>query len=391
MKMADLLTRQFTRILLIKPSALGDVVHTLPVLVKLRTRYPVARIDWLITPENADLVRHHPAVSQAILFRRKEYGRFGRDWPATFGPFRLLSAIRQVRYELVIDLHGQLRSAVLTLASGAPVRIGFDRPRRRPETGGARRHPGGPGHHGWRGAREGAWIAYTHRIPIPTLDVHAVDRYLWLAPMLGLDERPPDFGIYLPSQETRTIEEMLWSHGHGGRPLAVLVPGTVWESKHWHIEGFAQVGRHLLASGFSVAIAGTSRDHARGRMIAGACPGAQDLTGRTTVAGLVSLIKRATICVTNDSGSMHVAVAVGTPVVSVFGPTSPVWIGPYGRPHAVVRADVSCAPCYLRTLRQCAMGHRCMREVTPAMVIDRVERVLASFPVQSTSWTVPPQ
>jgi ADP-heptose:LPS heptosyltransferase len=391
MKMADLVTRQFARILLIKPSALGDVVHTLPVLVKLRTRYPEARIDWLITPENADLVRDHPALSQAILFRRKEYGRFGRDWPATFGPFRLLSAIRRVRYDLAIDLHGQLRSAVLTLASGAPVRIGFDRPRRRPEMGGATRPPGGPGHHGWRGAREGAWIAYTHRIAIPTLDVHAVDRYLWLAPMLGLDDRTPDFGIHVPSQETRAIEEMLRSHGLGGRPLAVLVPGTVWESKHWQIEGFAQVGRHLLASGFSVAIAGTSRDHARGRMIAGACPGAQDLTGRTTVAGLVALIKRATICVTNDSGSMHVAVAVGTPVVSVFGPTSPAWIGPYGRPHAVVRADVSCAPCYLRTLRQCARGHRCMREVTPAMVIDRVERVLASFPVQSASWTMPPQ
>jgi heptosyltransferase I len=379
--MDELPTRPFARILLIKPSALGDVVHTLPVLVKLRARYPDARIDWLITPENADLVRHHPALSQAIFFQRKEYGRFGRSWPATFSPFRLLATVRQARYDLVIDLHGQFRSAVIALASGARVRIGFDRPRRVVESAGASRRPGVPGHHGWRGAREGSWIAYTHRIPIPTLDVHAVDRYLWLAPMLGLDDDPPDFGIHLPPQETRTVEELLEANGLGGRPLALLVPGTIWETKHWHIEGFAEVGRQLLASGLSVAIAGTSSDRPRSQLIAAACPGAQDLCGRTTVAGLVALIRRATICVTNDSGSMHVAAAVGTPAVSVFGPTNPTWIGPYGRPHTVVRADVSCAPCYLRRLSQCPEGHRCMRDVTAAMVIERIGRVLASTPV----------
>jgi heptosyltransferase I len=155
--MADLRTRPFTRILLIKPSALGDVVHTLPVLVKLRARYPKARIDWLITPENADLVRHHPALSRAILFRRKEYARFGLSWSATAGPFELLASLRRARYELVIDLHGQLRSAVCTMASGAPVRIGFDRPRRRDETADVERSAWVPGDHGWSGAREGVW------------------------------------------------------------------------------------------------------------------------------------------------------------------------------------------------------------------------------------------
>jgi ADP-heptose:LPS heptosyltransferase len=240
-----------------------------------------------------------------------------------------------------------------------------------------------PGHHGWRGAREGSWVAYTHRIPIPTLDVHAVDRYLWLAPILGLDERPPDFSIRLSPQEIRATEVMLEANGLSDAPLAVLVPGTIWETKHWHVEGFARVGRHLLAAGFSVAIAGTSLDRHRGRMIAEACPGARDLCGRTSVAGLVALLQRASICVTNDSGSMHVAVAVGTPVVSVFGPTNPIWIGPYGRPQAVVRADVSCAPCNLRRLRQCPWGHRCMREVTAAMVIERIERIMASSAVPS--------
>jgi heptosyltransferase-1 len=383
--MSDLLSRQFERILLIKPSALGDVVHTLPVLVKLRARYPNARIDWLITPENADLVRHHPDLSNTILFPRKEYSQFGRNWSATLGPIRLFSAIKRGRYDLVIDLHGQFRSAVFTWASGAPVRIGFDRPRGRTEAVGARRSPGVPGQHGWTGAREGAWIAYTHRIPIPTLDVHAVDRYLWLAPMLGLDDRPPNFATYLPPQATQTIEELLRSRGLVGKPLAVLVPGTIWETKHWSVDGFAQVGGHLLRSGLAVVIAGTARDRPRSQAITAACPGAYDLSGQTTVAGLVALIRQAAICVTNDSGSMHVAVAVGSPVVSIFGPTNPIWIGPYGRPDAVVRADVPCAPCYLRKIRDCPNGHLCMQKVTASMVIERVERVLARSLIKTTS------
>src|SRR5579864_5543543 len=185
---SDLSARHFERILLIKPSAVGDVVHTIPLLVKLRARYPDARIDWLITPENADLVRLHPALSRVVFFPRREYARFGRSWSATVGPLQLLATIHQNRYDLVVDVHGQFRSAALALASGAHTRIGFDRPARRA----SRAEVKGLGVHGWFGAREGAWLAYTHRIGIPTLDVHAVDRYLWLAPMLGLDTDPPD-------------------------------------------------------------------------------------------------------------------------------------------------------------------------------------------------------
>ena len=94
----------------------------------MRTRFPSARIDWLITPENAELVRHHPALSGVVLFDREKLAHFGRNWSATMEPVRLLRQIRRGRYELVIDLHGQLRSALVTLATGAPVRIGFDRP-----------------------------------------------------------------------------------------------------------------------------------------------------------------------------------------------------------------------------------------------------------------------
>jgi lipopolysaccharide heptosyltransferase I len=376
--MTDIASREFRRILLVKPSALGDVVHALPVLVKLRARYPEARIDWLITPENADLVRHHPALSTVIDFPRKQFSRFGRDWSATFGPIRLLSKLRRGRYDLVVDLHGQFRSAVFTLATGAPVRVGFDRPRGHVESAQAEHPADIPGEHGWNGAREGAWLAYTHWIRIPTLDVHAVNRYLWIGPMLGFDDRPPDLRIHLAPDASATIDELLGSHGLVGKPLAVLAPGTIWETKHWHVEGFAQVARHLTDSGFAVVLAGTSRDRRRSQAITAACPDAHDLCGQTSVAGLVALIQKAAICVTNDSGALHVAAAVDSPVVGIFGPTNPIWIGPYGRPEVVVRAGVSCSPCNLRRLRDCPHDHACMKQVTGNMAIERIERVLAA-------------
>jgi lipopolysaccharide heptosyltransferase II len=262
------------------------------------------------------------------------------------------------------------------MVSGAPTRIGFDRPRRETRRA-ARLLPPAAYAHGWTGAREGAWVAYTHRIPIPTLDVHAVDRYLWLGPLLGLHDGPPDFRIPVPAEAEAWIATLLRDHGLLGRPLAVLVPGTIWETKHWQVEGFAQVARHLCATGRAVVLAGTAKEQPRCQAVAATCPAACDFSGQTTLSELAALLNRAVVCVTNDSGSMHLAVALGRPVVSVFGPTDPLWIGPYGRREAVVQAEVPCAPCYLRALRRCPHEHQCMKEVTANQVIERVEQTLA--------------
>ena len=374
MSPATLRAKPFERILLIKPSAVGDVVHTLPVLARLRARYPAARIDWLVTPAIAELVRHHPALSNTVLFARQVYSRWWRSWRAAAGLARLVAELRRTRYDLVIDLHGQFRSAMVALATGAPTRIGFDRPRREVRRASARQLPRAAYVHGWTGAREGAWLAYTHRIPIPTLDVHAVDRYLWLGRLLGLDDGPPQFHVPVPAAAAEHIEGLLRRHGLLGRPLAVLVPGTIWQTKHWHVEGFAEVARHLVASGRAVVLAGSAKERPRCQAVAAACPPACDLSGQTTLSELAALLRRAALCVTNDSGSMHLAVALGRPVVSVFGPTDPVWIGPYGRPDAVVRAGVPCSPCYLRKLRFCGHDHACMRQVSAAQVIERVKQ-----------------
>lgn len=360
---ADLRQTEFSRILLIKPTALGDVVHTLPVLVKLRRRYPRAKIDWLVTPENAELVRFHPALNEVVLFDRRAYRR--NRLRAFAGTLAMLRALRRARYDLAIDLHGQLRSGSFAFASGAPVRIGYDRPRRAT----------GATSHGWAGAREFSWLAYTHRMPIRTLAVHAIDRYLWLGELLGFDDSPPDQTLHLSPEAESAAAELLRPLGE--RPIAVLAPGTMWETKHWRPEGFGEIARRLSARGLAVLITGTAQDAPRAAIIQAAARAALDLCGRTSPAELAALLRHARIAITNDSGAMHLAVAAGTPVVTVFGPTDPVRVGPYGQGERVVMAGVECSPCFLRRLSQCPNGHACMQLVTPDMVWSRVEQVLA--------------
>jgi lipopolysaccharide heptosyltransferase I len=369
-------SRTFERILLIKPSAMGDVIHTIPVLAKLRERYPAARIDWLLTPAIADLIQHHPALSNVVLFQRRTYARSWRSWPALARLTELLWNLRRTGYDMVIDLHGQFRSALLTLVTAAPVRVGFDRPRKRTWSTSGRNLVKDAYLHGWTGAREASWLAYSHRIPLPTLDVHAVDRYLWLGDLLGFKPETADFRIPVPADAEARMDLLLDRPQLLGKPIAVVVPGTIWETKHWHIDGFVRVARHLTRRGYGVVLAGSSAERTRCRAVALGWSAAVDLCGQTSLSELAALIRRAAICVTNDSGSMHLAVALDRPVVSIFGPTDPVWIGPYGRPGAVVRAGVSCSPCYLRKLHACPHQHACMREVTAEMVMERVDWTL---------------
>ena len=373
----DIRQAEFSRILLIKPSAVGDVVHTLPVLEKLRRRYPAARIDWLLTPENAELVRGHPGVSNILLFARRDFSTEGRRLSAVASMMGLVREIRAARYEMVLDLHGQLRSGLFAIASEAPVRIGFDRPVRRGPSFFQGRQLGNIPRHGWAGAREGAWLAYNYRIPIPTLDVHAVDRYLWVCKLLGCDEGPPVFNLPVCAEAEARIAGHLAEYAAPGRRLAILAPGTMWETTHWTVAGLAGVARALGGDGFMPVIIGSKGERGLGARIQAEAPGATDFTGQTSLADAVALIRRAAVVLTNDSGLMHIGAALGKPTISIFGPTNPVQVGPYGQMGSVVRLDLPCSPCNYRRLAQCPNGHACMRELTVEMVMRRMREVLA--------------
>jgi len=371
----DLRSRDFRKILLIKLSAVGDVVHTFPVLNKLRRRYPAARLDWLVAAPIAELLQHNPAISNVIEFARDE-----RSAPWRLAPFvaaaRLVAQLRAVEYDLVIDLQGQLRSGFFAFTSGAPVRIGFDKPRADIWKTLARKIPAEARKHAWQGAREGSWLAYTDFIALPTLDIHPVERYLGIGPMLGLDDGPADFSFPIPQEARARIDALADYYDITKTKLLVMAPGTNWETKEWRREAFAEVARHFIQNSFAVTLIGSERERVLCDEVAKLAPGAINLAGETTLSELAALISRATICVTNDSGPMHLAVALGRPVVSIFGPTDPVWAGPYRRDGAVLRAELPCSPCYLRLLSRCPNNHDCMNNVPAAAVIERIESTL---------------
>jgi lipopolysaccharide heptosyltransferase I len=367
---ADLTNRDFKKILLIKLSAIGDVIHTIPVLNKLRQRYPNARIDWLVTSGIAELLRHNPAISNVIEFSRDEWSAPWRLTPFLAGA-RLIATLRAAEYDLVVDLQGQFRSAVFAFASGAPVRIGFGKPRDDAFTRLARVIPQEARKHAWRGAREGAWLAYTHSIDLPTLDIHPVERYLRIGTILGLDGGPPDFSFPIPPAANTRIDALFDYYDIGKAKLVAIAPGTNWETKQWHSGGFAEAARHFLQDGFAVWLIGSDRERPLCAAVAKLAPGAINLAGETSLSELAALISRTALCVTNDSGPMHLAVALGRSVVSVFGPTDPIWAGPYRQPASVVRAGVPCSPCYLRRLSQCPNSHACMEAISATDVIGR--------------------
>jgi heptosyltransferase-2 len=155
-----------------------------------------------------------------------------------------------------------------------------------------------------------------------------------------------------------------------------MAPGTVWETKHWDSDKFAEVARHFLGKGFAVVLIGSGRERAVCDDVAQLAPGAVNVAGETTLTALAALIRRSAISVTNDSGPMHLAAALDRPVVSVFGPTYPVWTGPYGQGDSVLWADIACSPCFIRLLSRCPNGHACMHEVSAAAVIARSEAML---------------
>jgi ADP-heptose:LPS heptosyltransferase len=155
-----------------------------------------------------------------------------------------------------------------------------------------------------------------------------------------------------------------------------MAPGTVWETKHWGSDKFAEVARHFLRGGYAVALMGSGRERPVCDEVARLAPGTVDVAGETSLTELAALIRRSAICVTNDSGPMHLAVALGRPVVSVFGPTDPIWIGPYHRAGAVLQAGVKCSPCYLRALSRCPNDHICMQHVQAGAVIERADGIL---------------
>ena len=305
------------RILIIKPSAIGDVVHALPVLNLLRRKWPHAHVSWVVTPACQGLVENHPQIDEVIRFERAMWSKSWRSPIALANLLRFARRVHSRQFDLVIDLQGLLRSGWIVAESKAPVRVGFSN------------------------AREMGWLFYTHRVPMRWED-HAVDRNLCIAEALGLGRDPVEFVLAVDDRDRQAVEMLV----DQGSRYAVLVPGTNWETKKWPVEKFAAlVGPLKELFGLSTVVAGSAPESELAEQI----PGATNLCGKTTLRQLVALLEGADLVIANDSGPMHIASALGRPLVVMHGPTSAIRTGPYGRLDSVVRLDLPCSPCFSRT------------------------------------------
>lgn len=327
-----------SRILIIKPSAIGDVVHTLPILNLLRNRWPAAHIAWLVTPTCSGLLERHPQLDEVIPFERKRFGQSWRSPKTLLDLHAFTKALRKRQFDWVIDLQGLFRSGWLAFKTRAPVRIGF------------------------RDARELAPIFYTHRIDVDRRPQHAIERYLSLAQAAGCSRAPVEFRFAVDDADRHVVSELM-----PAKRYAVLLPGTNWATKRWPAEKFAALVKPLRERFDLATVVAGGPDAAP---MAAAMPEATNLVGRTNLRQLVALLEGAALVVANDSGPMHIAAALSRPLATPYGPTSPVLTGPYGRMDSVLRLDLPCSPCFSR---KCS-HQSCLRWLEIEPVLHWAER-----------------
>ena len=328
------------KVLILKPSSLGDIIHALPVLRLIKRQRPNWVIHWWVAKHFAPLLEMDPDIAALHYFERNAWGN-------AQGLCRSLERIGQLRrehFDVVIDLQGLARSALHGWAARGAYRIGLQQ------------------------NREGAALFYDERVSRPTPETHAVDWCRAVLPRLGLES----VGQFEWLAKRPWLNERLIEQGfEPGQRWVILCPGARWSSKQWPVEYFEQLMAELADGSVRFAVMGSGAEKALGQRLAGR-EDCVDLTGKTTLPELTEWLRVGSVVVTNDSGPMHVAAAVGTPVIALFGPTSASKTGPYDARGTVLTADSSeCAAC-ASGLSYRAEGHDCMRSIAPAQVAAAV-------------------
>ena len=331
--MPEIDIKNFKKILVVKPSSLGDVVHSLPFLHVLKKKYPNAEVHWIIAKGLEGLLESNPLISRIWVIEKDKWRAFKSLSFTLRNLNNLKKTLQEEAFDIVIDLQGLLRSGLLSYVSGAPVRIGF------------------------REAREGAGLFYTHKIE-GGKDIHAVDRYLKIAGFLGCDIK----NIEPPALKTGDIVQNKINYEY-----VVIAPGARWQTKKWHPECFGELAARLNLK--SVVVGSSADIEIADQVVKNSRGNAVSLAGKTSLKELIGIISRAKFVVTNDSGPMHIAAALNIPVFAIFGPTNPMRTGPYGKNNTVVKTKVSCAPCYKKKCRSV----KCMDSVSVEEVFNVIK------------------
>jgi lipopolysaccharide heptosyltransferase II len=322
----------------------------MPTCAAIRLAYPKARLTWLVKREWAGLVERIDGVDRVWSVESTVTG-----WLSQVSP------LRAEHFDLVVDLQGLFRSAAIGWLSGSPLLVGF------------------------ANGREGSPWFYSRRVPVPQLEMHAVDRYLLAAKAVGaVESGTPEFCFRIPQTDYEEVDRLLSRSGvTPGTSWVAMNVSARWPTKRWPAASFAEVADRLRQEGCgAVVMIGGPEERADVAVVSGMMKApAIDLAGTTTVGLLPALLSRASLLISNDSGPMHIAAAIGTPVLALFGPTSAARTGPYGVGHQVLTGKVPCSPCFSRTCHN-TLSLECLKMVSP-------EQVLAAARAQRSQRMVP--
>ncbi len=330
---------------------IGDVVMTLPAITAVREAYPEARISILVKPWVADLLRISPDVDEVIVYERPGVHE------GIGGLFRLVRELKTKKFDMAILLQNAIEAAIIAWLARIPVRAGYN--------------------------TDGRGIFLTHSAirSKEILRVHQVEYYLGMLKALGLGAGRKDVRLLIGEEEKAFSDRILKERGIAEASLLIgLAPGATYgPAKRWYPERFASVADRLIER-FSarVLLFGSAGDHEVARSIQGKARNALvDLTGETTLREAISLIARCRLFVSNDSGLMHVAGALGTPTVAIFGSTNPLTTSPVGQKSIVITKNVDCSPCLKKT---CPTDFICMDLITTDEVYNTAVALLIIHP-----------
>jgi heptosyltransferase-1 len=330
------------KILIILHGSIGDVTRALPLTHLLRRGFPQATLAWAVEPPSFPLLQNYPALDEVILFDRTR-------WWISFIPF--LVSIRSKRFDLVLDLQRHFKSGLISCWSGARHRLGFNR----------------------LDCKEFNWLFNNHFIPATGDAISKLEHYLKFAEFLGLDPYPIEWNFKLTSSEESAIAQHV---AKVNQPYAALFVGSRWESKRWFPSQIAECARVIQERHKLDVVLLGGKDDAEpvNEVIEKTAIPITNLVGRTSLREALGVIAKARLAVGPDTGLMHLAAALGTPVVSLWGATSPLRTGPYGFDDLVVQGRASCSPCYLR---RCPIGRICMQSIDNEEVAAKIRIALS--------------
>ena len=332
------------KMLIIKPSSLGDIIHSLPFLAAVKAHFPDTEIHWVVARGLHVLLENHPLITKLWIINKDSW-KTATYFRKTLRELRdLYTGLGREGYDACIDLSGLFRSGMLTFASKAPIKIGF------------------------ANSDEGSPLFYTHKVQ-GDMEIHAIDRYLQIAAAMGCpvnDIRFPiaDFEPNPPICQTLP------------KDYAVIAPSAGKEANRWPARRFGELAARLPLP--TVVVCGKGDATIAETVVNAAKGNALSLAGKTNLTELLAIIKKARFFVSNDTGPMHIAAAFQVPVFALFGPANPQRTGPYGLIHTIIKTDISCAPCY--RWKPCEHW-RCMNDLSVDKVLSVINQKSPQLPL----------